>query len=149
MRFERPLPPAVLLAFLLLMVILHLTLPGPRVVAFPFTFLGVLLLLAGVALNLAADEALKRAATTVKPFQESAALVTGGPFSVSRHPMYLGMVLGLLGVAILMGSLAPLLLVPLFALVVQREFIRVEERMLDARFARAWQAYKAKVRPWI
>ena len=85
----------------------------------------------------------------MKPFQESAALVTGGPFSVTRHPMCLGMVLGLLGGAILMGSLTPLLLVPLFAVVVQLGFIQVEERMLDALFAEAWQAYKARVRPWI
>jgi protein-S-isoprenylcysteine O-methyltransferase Ste14 len=59
------------------------------------------------------------------------------------------MVLGLLGVAIVMGTLMPLLLVPLFGLVLQLEFIRVEERMLDARFGEAWQAYKAKVRPWV
>jgi protein-S-isoprenylcysteine O-methyltransferase Ste14 len=149
MRFRRPLPPAILFSFLLLMVILHLAFPGPRVVTFPLTFIGLLPLLAGVVLNLAADKALKEAATTVKPFQESAALVTEGPFSMSRHPMYLGMVLGLLGVAIVMGTLTPLLLVPLFAVVVQWEFIRVEERMLDARFGEAWQAYKANVRPWI
>ncbi len=148
MRLERPLPPAVFLTFLLLMVVVHFTLPGPRVVAFPLTALGLLPLVLGAILNLGADKALREAATTVKPFQESAALVTGGPFSVSRHPMYLGMVLGLLGVAILMGSLTPLLLIPFFAVIVQLGFIEVEERMLEARFAQEWQAYKARVRPW-
>jgi protein-S-isoprenylcysteine O-methyltransferase Ste14 len=146
---RRPLPPTVLLVCLLLQVALHLAWPGPRLLSFPLILAGLAPLLAGLLLNLAADSALKKAVTTVKPFQESTALVTGGPFARSRHPMYLGMVLALVGVAMLLGSGTPFLLVPLFGWVAHRAYIRVEERMLAERFGTAWQTYKATVRPWI
>ncbi len=45
--------------------------------------------------------------TTVKPFEESQALVTGGVFRISRNPMYLGMTLILLGVTLILGSVTP------------------------------------------
>lgn len=48
-----------------------------------------------------------QAGTTVKPFQESTALITDGVFRLSRNPMYLGFVLVLTGIATLLGSLTP------------------------------------------
>jgi steroid 5-alpha reductase family enzyme len=89
------------------------------------------------------------AKTTVRPFQESAALVTDGAYRISRHPMYLGFVLILLGPAVLLGSLTPFFVVPIFAVVMDRVFIVVEERMLAEEFGQAWLSYKAKVRRWV
>ena len=62
---------------------------------------------AGVALAIAAERAFKRAGTAVLPFTEPSAVVTTGPFAFSRNPMYLGMMLCLVGWAILLGSLVP------------------------------------------
>ena len=64
---------------------------------------------AGIVLNIVADRAFKQRKTTVKPFQESASLVTSGVYRLSRHPMYLGFVLILLSMAIFAGSLTPML----------------------------------------
>lgn len=72
----------------------------------------------GAALNLIADSAFRTAKTTVKPFQESAALITDGVYRISRHPMYLGLVLILRGLDILLGSLTPFLIVPIFIIVI-------------------------------
>ena len=55
----------------------------------------------------------------------------------------------LLGLAILLGSLTPLWVVPIFAIVMDRVFIVVEERMLAEKFGQAWLDYKAKVRRWV
>jgi protein-S-isoprenylcysteine O-methyltransferase Ste14 len=63
-----------------------------------------------------ADAVFKREQTTVKPFEKSTALVVTGVFQISRHPMYLGMVLILLGIAILMGTLTPLIVVVIFGI---------------------------------
>jgi protein-S-isoprenylcysteine O-methyltransferase Ste14 len=63
--------------------------------------------------------------------------------------MYLGFVLALIGLAILLGSLAPFFVIPVFALVIDRVFIQVEEIMLEAKFGQVWVEYKAKVRRWI
>ena len=57
----------------------------------------------GIALNLAADNSFKRYKTTVKPVENSTVLITAGVFRLSRHPMYLGFVLILVGITLLMG----------------------------------------------
>jgi protein-S-isoprenylcysteine O-methyltransferase Ste14 len=90
-----------------------------------------------------------KAKTTVKPFQESATLVTDGVYRISRHPTYLGFVLILLGLAILLGSLTPFFIVPIFAVVMDRVFIVADERMLAEKFDQAWLDYKATVRHWV
>jgi protein-S-isoprenylcysteine O-methyltransferase Ste14 len=131
------------------MVILHLLLPLARVVPSPWSYLGVIPLGVGVALNLVADRAFKRAATTVKPFEQPSALVVTGAFRLSRNPMYLGFVLLLGGLAMLLGSLAPFAIVAAFAVAMDRLFIRLEEPALAARFGADWLAYRSRVRRWI
>jgi protein-S-isoprenylcysteine O-methyltransferase Ste14 len=141
-------PPTFLLAALLLMLVLHFLVPGARVIQPPWSLLGLLPLGFGVGINLAADRELHRVGTTVKPFEVSACLVSGGVYRFSRHPMYLGFIALLAGVAILLGSLSPWLVVPVFFLLLERIFIRVEEAMLAERFGEAWGAYTRRVRRW-
>lgn len=63
--------------------------------------------------------------------------------------MYLGFVLTLIGIAVLLGSLVAFFVIPVFAVLIDRIFIQVEERMLEAKFDQAWLDYKAQVRRWI
>ena len=63
--------------------------------------------------------------------------------------MYLGMVLILLGIAVLMGVVAPLPVVAAFAVLMDRVYARKEERMLSARFGPAWDAYRNRTRKWV
>ena len=63
--------------------------------------------------------------------------------------MSLGFVLVLTGVAVILGSLMPFFVVPVFTIVMDIVFIRVEEQILEERFGQAWLAYRAKVRRWI
>jgi protein-S-isoprenylcysteine O-methyltransferase Ste14 len=103
----------------------------------------------GIILNLLADVSLKKQNTTVKPFEESQSLVTESVFRISRHPMYLGMIWMLIGITLLLGTLTPVIVVPVFGLLVDRVFIKAEERMLEQKFGNAWLAYKQHVRRWI
>jgi len=143
------LPPTYLFLAIGVMVALHFLLPGRHVIGFPWNLLGIVPLGVGIALNLVADRAFKAHATTVKPFEDSTVLITGGVFRISRHPMYLGFVLILIGIAVLMGSLTPYAVIVVFAMLMEVVFIRVEERMLEEKFGDTWLAYKAKVRRWI
>ena len=87
--------------------------------------------------------------TTVKPLEEPTELITTGAFRVSRHPMYLGFVTVLLGIAVLMGSLKPYAGVFVFAIFMDVILIRFEEKKLEDTFGEAWFEYKKKVRRWI
>ncbi|MEJ2055043.1 MAG: isoprenylcysteine carboxylmethyltransferase family protein, partial [Calditrichaceae bacterium] len=99
--------------------------------------------------NLLADRAFKIKKTTVKPFEESSVLITTGVFRISRNPMYVGMVMILVGTAILLGSLSPYLVIIIFITLMQIKFIHTEEKMLNTKFTEAWQNYKNRTRPWL
>jgi protein-S-isoprenylcysteine O-methyltransferase Ste14 len=142
-------PTAWLLLTLAAMVGLHLALPLAHPVPRPWQLAGLLPLLAGVALNLAADRDFHRAATTVKPFETSSTLLTGGVFRFSRNPMYLGFILLLAGTALLLGSFSSWLAIPPFFWVISRSYVRHEEAMLAATFGERWQSYKATTRRWL
>lgn len=143
------LPPTYLFTAIVVMTLLHLLFPVTDVVPYPWQLLGCLPLLLGIVLNLIADQAFKKKHTTVKPFEESTVLITTGVFRLSRHPMYLGMVFILIGLAILIGTLMPFLVIPVFVFLMDMAFVRTEERMLANKFADAWQEYQASVRRWI
>jgi protein-S-isoprenylcysteine O-methyltransferase Ste14 len=142
-------PPVYLLAALALQASLHYELPMCECIAYPWSLLGLLPLAGGVVLNLLADAAFKRRGTTVSPFQKSEVLITDGVFRLSRYPMYLGMALILLGVAILLGSASPFAVVPVFALTIDRRFISVEQRRLEDTFGTSFRQYRERVRRWL
>ena len=77
------------------------------------------------------------------------ALVTGGIFSITRNPMYLGMTLFAVGGALWFGRplmlLAPLLM---FA-VANWAFIPFEEAKMRRQFGEQFDAYCRRVRRWI
>lgn len=131
------------------MLALHFLFPVVQVIPLPWSLLGLVPLVAGLALNLIADNAFHKNNTTVKPFQESTVLIVDGVYRLSRHPMYLGFVLILTGVAIILGSLTCWVVVPIFVAAMEIKFIRIEENMLEEKFGSDWQVYKKKVRRWI
>jgi protein-S-isoprenylcysteine O-methyltransferase Ste14 len=149
MRRKKSLPPTYLFVSILIMVALHFLYPTAIIIPFTWSLFGIIPLAAGLTANLSADRAFKRYNTTVKPFEQPTTLVTSGVFRVSRNPMYLGFVLILIGIAILLGSLTPFLVVPVFAVLMDAVFIRSEEEMLYAAFGENWLEYKKNVRRWM
>ena len=148
MKRKRVLPPTYLLISIITMVLLHFLAPILELIAYPLTWFGMVPLAAGIALNLMADSAFKKEQTTVKPFEISTTLITTGVFQISRHPMYLGMALILFGLAIVMGSLTPLIFIAIFVILMELVFVRAEEKMLKQQFGPVWDAYKNNVRKW-
>ena len=142
-------PPVYLFLSIAIMVLLHFLLPGMEILALPWNLLGLISLALGIVLNLVADRSFKKHETTVKPVEQSTALITTGAFRLSRHPMYLGFVLILFGIAVLMGSLMPYVVVLVFATFMDIVFIRFEEKRLKEAFGEAWSEYKKNVRRWV
>jgi protein-S-isoprenylcysteine O-methyltransferase Ste14 len=146
---RRVLPPVYLLAALILMVGLHLLLPGPQVFGSPLRYIGLPVLALGLALILWASGLFRKAGTTIRPFEESSTLVVDGPYRWSRNPIYLGMIGGLIGIGTLLGSVWPFLVIPIFAFVLDVRFVRGEEAALGRAFGAAYAGYKARVRRWL
>lgn len=91
----------------------------------------------------------RRAGTTIFPFRPTTALITRGPFSWSRNPLYLSLALGYLGAALaLEWTWAIVLLIP--ALVsLHYGAVVLEERYLESRFGDLYAEYRQRVRRWI
>lgn len=146
---KRVLPPVYLYVATGLIFALHFLFPIVSVIPRPWHYLGLLPLALGSLLNLLADRDFKTSRTTVKPFETSTALITDGVYKISRHPMYLGFVLMLLGLAVLLRTLSPYIVVGVFTILMEVVFIRAEEAMLADAFGEKWVAYKERVRRWI
>ncbi len=142
-------PPTYLLVAVVLMVCLHLLVPVRQVISAPYRYLGVIPLGAGLAGVLSVAAIFKRAGTAIKPFETSSTLVVDGLNRITRNPIYLGMVCGLVGVGVLAGSVTPFFVVPAFAYLVDRRFIRAEEAMLEQAFGSQYASYKSRVRRWL
>ena len=93
----------------------------------------------------------RRAKTTVNPLspEQASALVTGGIYRWTRNPMYLGMLLLLVGWACILSNWAALAILPLFVIYLNRFQIAPEERALRARFGDEFDNYCRKVRRWL
>ena len=107
--------------------------------------------LIGIGISLSGIVAFRRAKTTASPLRLSAAssLVTGGVYRFTRNPMYLGLLLVLLGWALFLRNGAAFVLLPCFMLYLNRFQIAPEERALASRFGEAFDAYKNRTRRWI
>ena len=150
-EFLKPpfLPPFWLLLSVIAMVSLDQMQGQPVWIVKPYTHVGWGLIGVGLSVALYVDLIFKRRGTTILPFRESSALVTTGPFRISRNPIYVGMAVALLGLGVMLGTAGPFATVPIFVWVIDRYFIRREEAMLEAAFGADYREYKTRVRRWI
>lgn len=115
--------------------------------------LGGALVLAGVGacFDMAGLRAFFKAKTTISPLQpnRAAAVVTTGIYRFTRNPMYLGLVLILLGLALYLASPWAVLGPLVFVAYITRYQIQPEERVLAARFGAPYTDYCAQVRRWL
>jgi protein-S-isoprenylcysteine O-methyltransferase Ste14 len=109
------------------------------------------LLALGVAIDLTAILAFKRAKTTVTPLtpEKSSHLVVTGLYRFTRNPMYLGMLFILGGIAVWLGSLANIAVLAAFITYITAFQISPEEARLAAIFGADYTRYCQRVRRWI
>ena len=149
MAEQKPLlPPFFFMTATAAMVLLNFVLPLGRLQPLD-RLIGLVPLVLGVAVVVAADQQFKRKGTTVKPFQPVSALVTGGVYRLTRNPMYLSMVLILVAFALFMNHIGPLLVIPVFVWIIHRRFIAAEEQHLEEAFGDSYRTYRGRVRRWI
>lgn len=114
-------------------------------------WLAAAVLLAGVGFSVAGVLSFRRAHTTLNPTkpQSTSSLVTSGIYRVTRNPMYLGLLLVLVALAVFLFSIWALLGPAAFFLYIGRFQIAPEERALTALFGADYTAYRSRVRRWL
>jgi protein-S-isoprenylcysteine O-methyltransferase Ste14 len=93
--------------------------------------------------------ALRRTGQSEHPWKPTTEIVQRGPFSITRNPLYLQMVLVCVGVALMLVNVWILVLTPVCAWVLLRVAILPEEAYLERKFGEAYLAYKRRVRRWL
>jgi protein-S-isoprenylcysteine O-methyltransferase Ste14 len=151
-KLELKIPPAVLaVAALALMwgtreVFPQLTtgFPGSRLLA-------ALVCVVGLAIGFGGVVQFRRARTSVNPHRvrKASSVVSTGLYAYTRNPMYLGIVLCLVGAAIYLSNVSTIIGIPAFVLYMNRFQIEPEERALTELFGTSYSAYRDSVRRWI
>lgn len=100
-------------------------------------------------LDAGAMQRFSRAGTPAIPFKPSTALVTSGPYRITRNPMYLGMASLYIGLSFAFGLIWAFALLPIVVIVIDRVVIAREEPYLERLFGEEYLAYKRRVRRWI
>lgn len=116
-------------------------LPIPGGLSIIFLFPGFILI--GIAIGL-----FRRRGENPVPSTPTSGIIDTGIYARTRNPMYLGMAIAYLGIAILLHSMPSLLLLPVAIILINTQVIAREERYLEAKFGAAFVAYKARVRRW-
>jgi protein-S-isoprenylcysteine O-methyltransferase Ste14 len=110
---------------------------------------GVLLLTCGLVLMVWGVVTFRRFRTPLVPIEPARLVVTEGPYRFTRNPMYLGLSLAYVGLAVLVNQAWPTVLLPVVLIVLSTAVIEREERHLREKFGPAYETYSRRVRRWI
>jgi protein-S-isoprenylcysteine O-methyltransferase Ste14 len=131
------------------MVLLHSFVPVRQMWEGRWRLVGMVPGVAGLLLAVPSIVLFFRHKTALRPGDTSRHLVVEGPFRYTRNPMYLGMVLLLVGLALSLGSVSPWGVIPVFNWMIGRNIIPVEEAMMTQTFGPKYEQYRQQVRRWI
>ncbi len=122
---------------------------APPGAVFGLRVAGWLLMALGSALAVWALMALLRVGTSPIPLRPTRALAASGPYRFSRNPMYAGMTVVCVGIALTVNTVWLLAALVPALLLLRSAVIAKEERYLSERFGEAYRDYCARVRRWL
>ena len=118
--------------------------PGPAVRA-----IGVAMLAIGATLDLWAAATMWRSKTNIMPNRPAKALVSTGPFRLTRNPIYVGNTIALAGLGGIFDNAWFVAAALAAAIAVDRLAIAREELHLAKRFGADWQEYARRTPRWL
>ncbi len=143
-------PPIWTLIFIAAAALISFALGWPKVPGLPFWPLGIALVVFAFIPPVWAALLFRREGTEINPISPAnRALVTRGPYRLTRNPMYLGLIIFSLGIAVWIGAW-PMFLAPL-AVFLTTNFVHIpfEEAKMRRQFGAAYEDYVARVRRWL
>lgn len=111
--------------------------------------IALIFIIAGFFLIAVAAVSFRKVKTNIEPWKPATVLVTTGIYALFRNPIYLGMVLGYIGLSFLADSVLSLVALPLVIAVIHYGVIRREEHYLEVKFGQVYRDYRNRVRRWV
>jgi protein-S-isoprenylcysteine O-methyltransferase Ste14 len=142
-------PPRI--AFMLLAAAAALQLAGPAAwYSLPASIgAGCAIVLLGFGIMTRAWWLFRISGTAICPTAATTTLLTDDIYRLTRNPMYLGIVMMLLGTAVATGGLFFYIAALLFFLIIDFAFCPYEEAKLEQGFGSSFLAYRQRVRRWL
>jgi protein-S-isoprenylcysteine O-methyltransferase Ste14 len=129
-------------------IVFHYAVPLKILIPQPYSYLGSIPMLLGLALSTWGARLFRQVGAGLQWQDGGSVLVMSGPYRFSRNPMYLGMLIWLIGLAVLLGSVITFLFPILFFLLSNFLVIPLEERSMERGWGERYLGYKRTVRRW-
>jgi protein-S-isoprenylcysteine O-methyltransferase Ste14 len=118
-------------------------------VGMPAGWIGGVVFVIALVLFAWAISTMTRAGSNVPTNLPTTTIVENGPYRFTRNPIYLAMMLGLVGLAVGFDSLWLLAMLVPFAAVIRFGVVAREEAYLDRKFGDVYRHYRSRVRRWV
>ena len=142
-------PPLIALAIIALGVGLGVTWPA-KIVPTPWQYIvGGVIIIAALLLATNAFRNFGQAKTPVPTYRTPTTLVTSGVYAITRNPIYLSMMLLIMGLGVTLDNVWLLLLAAVFQQIIRWGVIAREEKYLEAKFGEEYRTFKEQTRRWI
>jgi protein-S-isoprenylcysteine O-methyltransferase Ste14 len=92
---------------------------------------------------------MRRAGASLPTNEPSALIVSHGPYRFSRNPIYVAMLMLIVGVACWLNSAWFLIVAPVFVGLISSGVVSREEQYLAEKFGKEYEDYCARVRRWL
>ncbi len=112
------------------------------------TSLGGVIFALGFFLAIWGVVTIRRAGTHIETSKPTRKIVSSGPFGYIRNPVYTGMFLGEIGLAVTFDTLWLLIMLAPFYLVIRYGVVAREEAYLERKFGQDYLDYKSRVPRW-
>ncbi len=142
-------PANLFLVLIIINILLHFFIPIKQIIFSPYIFIGITLFVLGWIPNILIGIQFRKIKTSIPTRENPKKLVTTGLFKFSRNPVYLGMIIALVGEAIFLGSLITFIIPLLFIILIRTINIPFEEKNLEKIFGKKYLDYKKRVGRWI
>lgn len=139
-------PPRISMLLLIIASAMHGFMPPMRVVLFASPLLALAIGVTGFAIMMWAWWLFQKAETAICPTATSSKLVTTGIYSLTQHPMYLGIIMMMAGVSLWFGTLPYYFVTTVYILIIKLVFCPFEEEQLTGRFGEDYTSYRKMVR---
>jgi len=143
-------PPLVYIGFIILGALLQYAIAP---IPFPddawIRILGVVVVVAGLAIIFAALATFKKTGQEPKPWTPSPELIIEGTYRWTRNPMYVGLTCILIGLGLALNNIWFSLLAPIALVLVHFIAVLPEEEYLSGKFGKSYAEYRRNVRRYL